>query len=597
MAGMATRGAEERSAVVSPVKALLYRALLALFSMGVALGLGLWLLDAAEGGGWFQEIGPPPHFRPLEWPVGSARLDEHGRPLFGVDPNMGAQVGEPNLGRYWMTKAKAPGVFRILSIGESTTFGAGYAPVASYSRFLEARLRRRLARDTLEVVNCGKNGYDSHDWPTLAEELPAFAPDLLVLYVGHNELKKPNLLGVVDPLKATIARSRRLQRLLGTPKDELSVPPTVTIGSFLTPEQRQRACDLFEAGVGALLRVARELAIPVVVCIPSSNVLDHLPRLSIVQPGRDAAAQVARIETVAREFELGALPDLAASAGDAEPRARVQLELGEIDAALAVDGEAAILHFRRGRLLLALGRIDEARAAFARSLGLDGLPERASPDLIQVLRDLAVRERVVVADIEARFMAESARGVPGSDLFYDYCHPKLFGHWLIADEILKVIEASGVVASASEFVDAREPAGSSRERFSIGCAELGMSEADGAKRLVEQAKANVGQLGTLPEVAREQWRIPAELLDAAESMEPAERTDATFLLLRGLIQAGFDHGDDARVALLAAGAADRELVSHLVGLIATLPGLVHALDCVGITIENGELCWHGKPSR
>src|SRR5262249_40446561 len=157
---------------------------------------------------------------------------------------------------------------------------------------LEMRLRALFGRDDVEVVNCGKSGYDSHDWPTLAEELAGFSPDALVIYAGHNEFKRPNLLGVLDPFVGWLQRSPRATRLLGAPPDRAVEPASVVAGGFLTPEQRARGVRQFEAGVGALLDEARRLRIPVVLCLPASNVRDHAPRCSRVPAKGDAAALV-----------------------------------------------------------------------------------------------------------------------------------------------------------------------------------------------------------------------------------------------------------------------------------------------------------------
>src|SRR5262249_28467458 len=109
---------------------------------------------------------PPPHFRVLPRSARVPVLDARARRDYVVgSPQLtGESALESGRDRLALTKEKDPGVFRILSLGESTTFGLGYDGIASYSRFLEARLRARLARDDVEVVNCGRSGYDSHDW-------------------------------------------------------------------------------------------------------------------------------------------------------------------------------------------------------------------------------------------------------------------------------------------------------------------------------------------------------------------------------------------------------------------------------------------------
>ena len=281
------------------------RGVLVVAGCGLAALLFVPLLDLALRRGWLPEAGPPPHFRPVRGADGRALADAGGRALWSINPEVAAGLAGGDGDRLATPREKGSGVWRVLSIGESTTFGTGYRGRASYSRFLEMRLRARFARPALEVVNCGKSGYDSHDWPSLARELDDFAPDALVLYVGHNEFKRPNLLGVVDPFVAWLQRSPRARRLLGPPPDRALEPESVRAGPFLTDGQRARALADFVAGVRALLDVAARRGIPALVCIPASNVVDHAPRCSVVPVGPDSAALVAAVRATGAAWDAG----------------------------------------------------------------------------------------------------------------------------------------------------------------------------------------------------------------------------------------------------------------------------------------------------
>jgi lysophospholipase L1-like esterase len=586
---------------------------------------------------------PPPHFTKLRDRDGRVLLDAKGRELFAIDPAVASYVGDaakpPGRDRLWTPKAKDPGVFRILSIGESTTRGVGYDSTASYSRFLELRLNRLLApARTVEVVNCGKSGYDSHDWLTLVDELADFAPDLLVVYVGHNELKKPNLVGVLEPSKARLRRSPLLRLLFGEPADDVGVPPKVQVGAFVTPKQREFAMEWFEQGLRALLDFARERRVPVVLCVPASNVLDHGPRLSVVRAGASAEenlARVAEVERTGASFEFGALPVLYDGIPADEAHARelesanraVNGALADVDRLLTVQPDAALLHFRRARLLLARTRDEHAfdpspvRSAFARSLELDNLPERASPDLVARTRDVAkeygasttrrpsgAAAPVLVADVEARFEREAANVVPGFDLFFDYCHPNLRGHWLIADEIVQALAASDVFGASKVDLtrepgrDAANPAipanpaspPAERTLFHNYCEQLGLSEAASARFNVEKAKLVIVALGTQPGARPEEWRNAQELLDAAARQDEAlEKSDAEWNVLAGLCRAGQGDRDGARRRLLDAEKSDAAAVRALAAKAVVLTGIVRTLAAVGVTLDARGFHWDG----
>jgi lysophospholipase L1-like esterase len=543
----------------------------ALALAGCALGVGLFgpLVDLAARAGWLPDRGPPPHFRPVTGADGRPLLDEAGQRLFAINPDAARKARDEHGDRLSAPREKPAHGFRILSLGESTTFGVGYGGRASYSLFLEMRLRARYGRDDVEVVNCGRSGYDSHDWPTLAAELADFAPDALVIYAGHNEFKRPNLLGVLDPFVAWLQRSPRAKLLLGGSPDRAIEPQSVVAGGFLTPEQRGRGVRLFEEGVRALLDEARRLKIPVVLCIPASNVRDHAPRCSRVPAGGDAAALVGAV----RSAPFGEAP----------------ADLARIDELLAMAPDAALLHWRRGRWLYASHRDDEARAEFTRSLALDELPERASPDLLAVLRELGRGDGVVVADVEARIAQASERGVPGFDLFFDYCHPNLLGHFVVADAILAALEQAGTLARLGKPDDAKEPAGDFAARFEAWRARLDFSEEDAARQNVERGQLLIVECGTRGDTPAEHWRRPLEMFESAAKQFPPLEREASYLLSRMVARAGAGEGGEARADLRAARRIDAAATKEFGQRVARLPGVVAALAGAAIVIEDGEL--------
>jgi hypothetical protein len=87
------------------------------------------------------------------------------------------------------TREKPPGVFRILSLGESTTFGDMLEATESYSYLLEQLLNadRALGR-RVEVWNCGICSYTTYQsvkW--LERDGLAFQPDLVLFYHEMND--------------------------------------------------------------------------------------------------------------------------------------------------------------------------------------------------------------------------------------------------------------------------------------------------------------------------------------------------------------------------------------------------------------------------
>ncbi|MFH1466222.1 MAG: GDSL-type esterase/lipase family protein [Pseudomonadota bacterium] len=87
---------------------------------------------------------------------------------------------------------RRPGVRRIVALGGSSTGGA--FQMDDLGLFWPARLGERLASRGWEVVNQGVGGWNSlHIRLYLESDLARLDPDLLVLYLGHNDLEPSTL--------------------------------------------------------------------------------------------------------------------------------------------------------------------------------------------------------------------------------------------------------------------------------------------------------------------------------------------------------------------------------------------------------------------
>lgn len=86
---------------------------------------------------------------------------------------------------------KQTGSFRILSLGDSCTFGVlarGYVPLP-YPRHLEWIAAERSGPGRVEVLNAGMPGYDSsHGVVLLLTKLRGLEPDLITVRYGWNDL-------------------------------------------------------------------------------------------------------------------------------------------------------------------------------------------------------------------------------------------------------------------------------------------------------------------------------------------------------------------------------------------------------------------------
>jgi hypothetical protein len=83
--------------------------------------------------------------------------------------------------------AKAPGTFRIICVGQSTTKGTPFEGRGGYPEWLSAYLKDMLPQIRTEVINAGVSSSDSTRDLAIVREALKYGPDLLVLYEGNNE--------------------------------------------------------------------------------------------------------------------------------------------------------------------------------------------------------------------------------------------------------------------------------------------------------------------------------------------------------------------------------------------------------------------------
>jgi len=84
---------------------------------------------------------------------------------------------------------KPAGVFRIVALGGSTTYGISTPWQDAYPAQLEAILRNEYGFSNVEVVNAGLSGYNS--WDILANfefRVSELEPDLIIFYEGINDV-------------------------------------------------------------------------------------------------------------------------------------------------------------------------------------------------------------------------------------------------------------------------------------------------------------------------------------------------------------------------------------------------------------------------
>jgi lysophospholipase L1-like esterase len=88
------------------------------------------------------------------------------------------------------TREKQEGVYRIIAIGDSCTFGVGVSnDEHTYPVLLEKKLNREIKNRKFEVINAGIPGYLClQSLISFLTELVDYKPDMIIVYTGWNEI-------------------------------------------------------------------------------------------------------------------------------------------------------------------------------------------------------------------------------------------------------------------------------------------------------------------------------------------------------------------------------------------------------------------------
>ncbi|MCF3649579.1 tetratricopeptide repeat protein [Synoicihabitans lomoniglobus] len=293
-----------------------------------------------------------------------------------------------------ITREKPAGTIRIFLLGESAAMGVP-EPGFGIAPQLEALLRDAHPDQTIEVFNLGITAINSHAILPIVRQAVDFEPDLLVFYMGNNEVVGPYGPGsaITDssPPLALIragvwAKSTRTGQLLQT---------IITIaGNAATRHRDWRGMEMFA-----------EKTVP---------------------------AGDPRLENVYHNFEAN-LHDMLAVAADAGIPAVVStVAVNAVDCAPFVsrpdeNGVEAETHFRQGRELLTRNETVAGLQELRLALEFDALRFRADERLNQIIA-------TVTADSPGAHLVDTGAELEpgGRTLFFEHVHLTFAGNYAVA---------------------------------------------------------------------------------------------------------------------------------------------------------------------
>ena len=333
---------------------------------------------------------------------------------------------------------------RIFVLGASAAQGDP-EPAYGLSRVLKVMLADRYPSTRIEVINVAMVAINSHTVREIAEEVAQHDADLLVVYLGNNEVVGP--FGAGNPLvpmlhsralirtKLTIGRFR-LGQLIANNAARSNDPDSNRIWrgmeEFLehqVPADAPALDQVYKNFRANLDDICSNAGVPIVLSTVAVNLRDCPPFASQHRPDLNNADRARWEQHVERGAKLvyDDTLDLAATA---------------FQEALAIDDSHAELHYRIAQCRSRQGQPDEARTHYIQARELDILRFRADSSINAVIREVGANGStgVRLLDAEALFTKASPDGIPGKELFLDHVHMNFHGNVLLGEGLIELVE-------------------------------------------------------------------------------------------------------------------------------------------------------------
>ncbi|RPI06952.1 MAG: tetratricopeptide repeat protein [Ignavibacteriae bacterium] len=349
------------------------------------------------------------------------------------------QIVVPELRASVFRKVKKPSTFRIVCLGSSSMFGTPYEMNANIAAIVRKQLRHLSPEKDIEVINLGASAINSNVILDLFKQFIRFQPDLVLMYMGHNEFYGPDGVGaslLQREFPSTIPfiyslRDLRIYRLFqglltphGTPDDhqERNLMKVVSRNTAvsLASSDAERVLNLFQSNLGSIIHLCQDKHLPLIVSDLTSN-LDFPPFLS------DSIRSIPHWQNfcsgVRNEFQLGSF----------------HLLRDTLSILRQQDSTNAFVNYWLGQTYRKLGQPQTGRSMLVLARDNDLLKFRAPTAINTIIRKLCASNEVPFFSSDSLFASLSPEGIAGRNLFWEHLHPTAEGYYRIATQFVHTI--------------------------------------------------------------------------------------------------------------------------------------------------------------
>ena len=306
---------------------------------------------------------------------------------------------------------KSEGTFRIFVLGESTTIGYPYFHNGAFPRWLHYRLMRTFPDRDFEIINLALTAVNSHTVYDMGRELAGYAPDAILIYVGHNEYYGALGVGSTSSLGHNIGLVRWLVRLRHLRLVQL-------LGHFVNGIKKLGTGSTVDTRENLMKRMAAKQQIPF-----GSNEYEQ----GIAQFDRNMTDLC---QSLAERQIPVFVSDLVSNEKDLKP-------FISATGGITLSAQA---QYKAAKIAYARNDFQRAKKGFIRAKNLDLLRFRAPEAMNGIIQKLVTRfPNVTLVDTRKTFEGYSPHAILGDETLLEHVHPNLFGYALLSDAFYRAL--------------------------------------------------------------------------------------------------------------------------------------------------------------
>ncbi len=313
-------------------------------------------------------------------------------------------------------KEKKPETFRAFVLGASTGIGFPYTENGSFSRWLKYRLMNEYPEKEIEIINLSLTAVNSYAALDFTKQIIEYEPDLVLIYLGHNEYY--GALGVGSTSK--LGNNVKLVRLLTNLKE-------LRVVQLINNLNQSANNSNPEPGTNKNLMV--EMAGNTNISWGSDEFKMGIEQFRL------------NMNDICKLLSKEKIPTIISSLVSNEKSLKPFIS-DSTNTELSAD-----YYFNLATNNYNKNDFNTAKEQFIKAKELDLLRYRAPEEMNTIIYELTNKYSFIyLADSKKIFSEKSDHEIIGNEMLMDHVHPYLYGQGLISDCFYTVIKKNDIIS-------------------------------------------------------------------------------------------------------------------------------------------------------